>query len=70
MSRAFVKENDLEHAGIDIPERPLSDEPTYVTPRGLRLLNQTIDDLENEREAFNEKKRRSYGKTKNSCDRT
>ena len=53
MSRAFVKENDLEHAGIDIPERPLSDEPNYVTPRGLSLLNQTIDDLEKEREALN-----------------
>jgi transcription elongation GreA/GreB family factor len=56
MSRAFVKENDLEHAGIDIPERPLSDEPNYVTPRGLKLLNQTIDDLEKEREALNDKK--------------
>ncbi len=56
MSRAFVKENDLEHAGIDIPERPLSDEPNYVTPRGLKLLNQNIDVLEKEREALNEKK--------------
>jgi transcription elongation GreA/GreB family factor len=56
MSRAFVKENDLEHAGIDIPERPLSDEPNYVTPRGLVLLNQAIDDLEKQREALNEKK--------------
>jgi transcription elongation factor GreB len=56
MSRAFVKENDLEHAGIDIPERPLSDEPNYVTPRGLKLLNQTIDDLEKERETLNAKK--------------
>ncbi len=56
MSRAFVKENDLEHAGIDIPERPLSEEPNYVTPRGLSLLNQTIDDLEKEREALNTKK--------------
>ena len=26
MSRAFVKENDLEHAGIDVPERPISAE--------------------------------------------
>ena len=52
MSRAFVKENDLEHAGIDIPERPLSDEPNYVTPRGLGLLNQTIDNLEKEREVL------------------
>ena len=56
MSRAFVKENDLEHAGIDIPERPLSDAPNYVTPRGLRLLNQTIDDLEKERETLNARK--------------
>jgi transcription elongation GreA/GreB family factor len=56
MSRAFVKENDLEHAGIDIPERPLSDAPNYVTPRGLRLLNQTINDLEKEREALITKK--------------
>ena len=56
MSRAFVKENDLEHAGIDIPERPFSDEPNYVTPRGLKLLNQNIDNLEKEREALNDKK--------------
>jgi len=34
MSRAFVKENDLEHAGIDIPERPVSQLPNYVTPNG------------------------------------
>jgi transcription elongation GreA/GreB family factor len=56
MSRAFVKENDLEHAGIDVPERPLSDEPNYVTPRGLMLLNQAIDNLAKEREALNKKK--------------
>ena len=56
MSRAFVKENDLEHAGIDIPERPLSEEPNYVTPRGLSLLNQTIDKLEKEREDLITKK--------------
>ena len=56
MSRAFVKENDLEHAGIDIPERPLSEEPNYGTPRGLSLLNQTIDKLEKEREDLITKK--------------
>ena len=32
MSRAFVKENDLEHAGIDIPERIISKEINYVPP--------------------------------------
>ena len=56
MSRAFVKESDLEHAGIDIPERPVSNEPNYVTPRGLNLLNQAIDDLEKKRETLNSKK--------------
>lgn len=38
MSRGFVKEDDLEHAGTDLPERPLSLHPNYVTPRGLQLL--------------------------------
>ena len=56
MSRAFVKENDLEHAGIDIPERPISDEPNYVTPNGLKLLNMQIDALEIEREQLKNKK--------------
>ena len=56
MSRAFVKENDLEHAGIDVPERPLSDEPNYVTPNGLKLLNEKIDALEIEREQLKQKK--------------
>ena len=56
MSRAFVKESDLEHTGIDIPERLLSDEPNYVTPNGLKLLNEKIDGLEIEREQLKQKK--------------
>ena len=64
MSRAFVKENDLEHAGIDIPERPLSDEPNYVTPNGLKLLNTKIDELEGERELLKQKKDDSIAKQK------
>ncbi len=64
MSRAFVKENDLEHAGIDIPERPLSEEPNYVTPNGLKLLNAQIDALEKEREALKQKKDDSIVKQK------
>lgn len=38
MSRGFVKEDDLEHAGTDLPERPVSEHPNYVTPSGLRQL--------------------------------
>jgi transcription elongation factor GreB len=49
MSRAFVKENDLEHAGIDIPERPVSAHANYVTPTGLKQLEAEADRLEKER---------------------
>jgi len=64
MSRAFVKENDLEHAGIDIPERPVSDEPNYVTPKGLILLNTQIDALEIERGLLKNKKNDPIAKQK------
>ena len=52
MSRAFIKENDLEHAGIDIPERPISLEINYVTPSGLKDLQSSIDSLDKERQLF------------------
>ena len=48
MSRAFVKENDLEHAGIDIPERPISKEPNYVTQHGYDDLKKSLEALEKE----------------------
>jgi transcription elongation factor GreB len=49
MSRGFVKEDDLEHAGTDLPERPISQHPNYVTPAGLKLLQQAAEKLEQER---------------------
>ncbi len=49
MSRGFVKEDDLEHAGTNLPERPLSAHPNYVTPNGLRQLQQQASALEQER---------------------
>lgn len=52
MSRAFVKENDLEHAGIDIPERPISHEINYVTPFGLNQINEILSILDKNREQF------------------
>jgi transcription elongation factor GreB len=52
MSRAFIKETDLEHAGIDIPERPISLETNYVTPAGLKHLQRSIDNLDKERQSF------------------
>ena len=56
MSRAFVKENDLEPPGIAITERPLSEEPNYVTPNGLKLLNAKNHALEVERKELKNKK--------------
>ena len=52
MSRAFIKENDLEHAGIDIPERPISQETNYVTPAGFEKLKITLDKLDENRQAL------------------
>lgn len=50
MSRGFVKEDDLEHAGTDLPERPISEHPNYVTPLGLKQLQQKALELEQERQ--------------------
>lgn len=44
MSRAFVKEN--EDQVPELPERPQSPHPNFVTPRGLALLKQQLVELE------------------------
>lgn len=49
MSRGFVKEDDLEHAGTDLPERPISALPNYVTANGLMQLEQNAKVLSAER---------------------
>jgi transcription elongation factor GreB len=38
MSRAFVKESDEDLASDELPERPQSPYPNYVTPAGLARL--------------------------------
>jgi len=52
MSRGFVKEDDLELAGTDLPERPLSPHANYVTPAGLQQLQQTLKTLESARSQY------------------
>lgn len=47
MSRAFTKEDDGESE--DLPERPASEGPNYVTPRGFALLEEAVDRLARER---------------------
>ena len=44
MSRAFVKE-DAQGPDEDPPERPVSEQPNYVTPRGLKTLQDAEEAL-------------------------
>ena len=50
MSRAFLNEDKFEQAGDELVERPLSPHPNYVTPRGLRLLQEEATRLESLRQ--------------------
>jgi transcription elongation GreA/GreB family factor len=50
MSRAFVKEETAE-SFEDLPERPVSEHPNYVTPRGLMLIEQELARLSQEHAA-------------------
>jgi transcription elongation factor GreB len=52
MSRGFVKEDDLEHAGTDVPERPISTQPNYVTANGYALLQAESQKLDLARRAL------------------
>ena len=45
MSRAFVKGDDSDLSGEELPERPVSPYPNYVTPRGLALLRDRYETL-------------------------
>jgi len=49
MSRAFVKEPDADQAEADLPERPQSDHPNYMTQTGLEKMQSTVDTLRQER---------------------
>lgn len=48
MSRAFVKDGNEDRPGEDLPERPISDAPNYVTPEGLRSLREKVETLARE----------------------
>ncbi|MGE0237788.1 MAG: GreA/GreB family elongation factor [Parvibaculaceae bacterium] len=43
MSRAFVKEQDDQEGLEELPERPISSNPNFVTPRGLALVDEEIE---------------------------
>jgi transcription elongation GreA/GreB family factor len=44
MSRAFVKE--VEYEGDDLPDRPVSTHPNYVTAEGLAAIERTLSRFE------------------------
>jgi len=48
MSRAFIKESDERLSADELPERPLSDHPNYVTPHGLDQLHARVLELQRE----------------------
>jgi transcription elongation factor GreB len=56
MSRGFVKEDDLEHAGTDLPERLVSQHANYVTTAGLAALEKEIQQLDDQRLALTQQK--------------
>ena len=56
MSRGFVKEDDLEHAGTDVPERQISPRPNYVTVNGYTQLEQQATELEKQHKSLSAKK--------------
>jgi len=64
MSRGFVKEDDLEHAGTDVPERPVSTHPNYVTANGYAQLQQKADKLTQEISSLSAKKDESSAQQK------
>ncbi|MBL8528135.1 MAG: GreA/GreB family elongation factor [Burkholderiales bacterium] len=49
MSRAFVKESDEDLVSDELPERPQSPYPNYVTPAGLARLQAQYAELQEHR---------------------
>jgi transcription elongation factor GreB len=49
MSRAFIKETDANTSGEELPERPQSPHPNYMTPNGLAALQEQLAQLQEQR---------------------
>jgi len=52
VSRAFVNEDVQNEAQAELPERPQSEHPNYVTPQGLAELEHSLAELLAERSAL------------------
>jgi transcription elongation GreA/GreB family factor len=51
MSRAFVRESDQDASAESLPERIVSPHPNFVTPQGLKQIDEQIRVLDAERQA-------------------
>ncbi|HZP94060.1 MAG TPA: GreA/GreB family elongation factor [Burkholderiales bacterium] len=45
MSRAFIKDESEDRPSEELPERPLSSDPNYVTPEGMAQLRAKVEQL-------------------------
>jgi transcription elongation GreA/GreB family factor len=54
VSRAFVNEDLQSEAQAELPERPQSEHPNYVTPQGLAALERRLATLLAERSALSD----------------
>jgi transcription elongation GreA/GreB family factor len=54
VSRAFVNEDLQSEAQAELPERPQSEHPNYVTPQGLADLERSLANLLAERSALSD----------------
>jgi len=54
MSRAFVKDDNEDRPSEELPERPVSEAPNYVTPEGMRLLRERVEQLTGEHASLRE----------------
>jgi len=54
VSRAFVNEDLQSEAQAELPERPQSEHPNYVTPQGLAVLEGRLATLVAERSALSD----------------
>ena len=52
MSRAFVKGDDSDLSGEELPERPVSSQPNYVTREGLDQLRSRYETLQQQHVAL------------------
>ena len=53
MSRAFVRESDADPG--QLPDRPISPHPNFVTRRGLDAMERRVRELEAERQTARER---------------